>query len=128
MHTPSNKDKQQPPNVLPDLDTNGAPSGNQVPDSIVTLAITRDDFQAAAVPNAASESLKKITTNNALIEAVNNSFLETYESYTGKARMTSSGDAKCLIIYFNTAEARNLCVGSTHPKFTDLIFYAPTPI
>uniref|UniRef100_U9V2V5 Uncharacterized protein n=1 Tax=Rhizophagus irregularis (strain DAOM 181602 / DAOM 197198 / MUCL 43194) TaxID=747089 RepID=U9V2V5_RHIID len=67
----------------------------------------KDDFQAAAAPNAAPESLKKFPTNKALIEAVNNNlFLETYESYTGKARMTGSGDAKCLIIHFHTAEAR----------------------
>ncbi|CAB4417217.1 unnamed protein product [Rhizophagus irregularis] len=44
-------------------------------------------------------------TNKALIEAVNNLFLETYKSYTGKARMTGSGDTKCLVIHFYTAEA-----------------------
>jgi hypothetical protein len=48
----------------------------------------------------------KFTTNKALIEAVNNLFLETYESYTGKARMTGSGDTKRLIIHFHTAEAQ----------------------
>ncbi|CAB4475207.1 unnamed protein product [Rhizophagus irregularis] len=108
MHAPSNKDLQQPPNASPNLDTNGAPDGDQTPDPVVTFAITRDDFQAAAAPNAAPESLKKFPTNKALIEAVNNLFLETYESFTGKARMTGSGEAKRLVIHFHTAEARDL--------------------
>ncbi|GET56088.1 hypothetical protein GLOIN_2v1673942 [Rhizophagus irregularis DAOM 181602=DAOM 197198] len=93
MHAPSNKDLQQPPNASPNLDTNDAPDDDQTPDPVVTLTITRDDFQAAAAPNAAPESLKKFPTNKALIEAVNNLFLETYESFTGKARMTGSGCA-----------------------------------
>ncbi|EXX50605.1 hypothetical protein GLOIN_2v1673942 [Rhizophagus irregularis DAOM 181602=DAOM 197198] len=37
MHAPSNKDKQQPLNASPDMDTNSAPSGNQIPDLGVTL-------------------------------------------------------------------------------------------
>ncbi|PKC08113.1 hypothetical protein RhiirA5_417354 [Rhizophagus irregularis] len=74
MYAPSNKDLHQPPNVSSNLDTNGVPDGDLTPDPVVTLAITRDDFQAAAVPNAAPESLKKFTTNKALIEAVNNFF------------------------------------------------------
>ncbi|PKY30457.1 hypothetical protein RhiirB3_486418, partial [Rhizophagus irregularis] len=90
MHAPSNKDLQQPLNVSPNLDTNGAPDGDHTPDPVVTFAITRNDFQAAAAPNAAPESLKKFPTNKALIEAVNNLFLETYESFTGKACMTGS--------------------------------------
>ncbi|GET52619.1 hypothetical protein GLOIN_2v1766278 [Rhizophagus irregularis DAOM 181602=DAOM 197198] len=127
MHAPSNKDLQQPPNASPNLDTNGAPDGDQTPDPVVTFAITRDDFQAAAAPNAAPESLKKFPTNKALIEAVNNLFLETYESFTGKARMTGSGEAKRLVIHFHTAEARDLCVSSSHPEFPDLIFHAHDP-
>ncbi|GET51094.1 hypothetical protein GLOIN_2v1766278 [Rhizophagus irregularis DAOM 181602=DAOM 197198] len=127
MHAPSNKDLQLPPNASPNLDTNGAPDGDQTPDPVVTFAITRDDFQAAAAPNAAPESLKKFPTNKALIEAVNNLFLETYESFTGKARMTGSGEAKRLIIHFHTAEARDLCVGSSHSEFPDLIFHAHDP-
>ncbi|GBC53511.2 hypothetical protein GLOIN_2v1766278 [Rhizophagus irregularis DAOM 181602=DAOM 197198] len=127
MHAPSNKDLQQPPNASPNLDTNGAPDDDQTPDQVVTLAITRDDFQAAAAPNAAPKSLKKFPTNKALIEAVNNLFLETYESFTGKARMTGSGEAKRLVIHFHTAEARDLCVGSTHPESSDLIFHAYDP-
>ncbi|PKB95657.1 hypothetical protein RhiirA5_436311, partial [Rhizophagus irregularis] len=127
MHAPSNKDLQQPPNVSPDIDITGAPEGDHTPDPVVTLAITRDDFQAAAAPNAAPESLKKFPTNKALIEAVNNLFLETYESFTGKARMTGSGEAKRLVIHFHTAEARDLCVGSSHPEFSDLIFHVHDP-
>ncbi|GBC15253.2 hypothetical protein GLOIN_2v1673942 [Rhizophagus irregularis DAOM 181602=DAOM 197198] len=93
IHASSNKDLQQPSNASPNLDTNGAPDDDQTPDPVVTLAITRDDFQAAAAPNAAPESLKKFPTNKALIEAVNNLFLETYELFTGKARMIGSGCA-----------------------------------
>ncbi|GBC17088.2 hypothetical protein GLOIN_2v1673942 [Rhizophagus irregularis DAOM 181602=DAOM 197198] len=87
MHAPSNKDKQQPPNSSPDLDINGAPSGDHNPDPVVIPAMIREYFQAAAAPNAAPESLKKFPTNKAFIEAVNNLFLETYDSYTGKARI-----------------------------------------
>ncbi|GBC35616.2 hypothetical protein GLOIN_2v1673942 [Rhizophagus irregularis DAOM 181602=DAOM 197198] len=105
MHTPLNKNKQQPPNASPNLETSGAPSGDHISNPVVTLSITRDDFQAAAALNAASKTLKKFTTNKALIEAVNNLFLEIYESYTGKVHMTSSGDAKRLVIHFHTAKA-----------------------
>ncbi|GBC17094.2 hypothetical protein GLOIN_2v1766278 [Rhizophagus irregularis DAOM 181602=DAOM 197198] len=98
MHTPSNIDKQQIPNASPYLDTiNGAPSGDHTPDPV------------------------------ALIEAINNLFLETYESYTGKVRMTSSGDVERLVIHFHTAETRDLCISSTHSEFPDLIFHAHDP-
>ncbi|EXX69430.1 hypothetical protein GLOIN_2v1766278 [Rhizophagus irregularis DAOM 181602=DAOM 197198] len=127
MHAPLNKDLQRPSNASPNLDTNGAPDGDLTPDPVVTLALTRNDFQAAAASNAAPESLKKFPTNKALIEAVNNLFLETYESFTGKAHMTGSGEAKRLVIHFHTAEARNLCIGSTHSEFPDLIFHAHDP-
>ncbi|CAB4416839.1 unnamed protein product [Rhizophagus irregularis] len=126
MHAPLNKGKLLL-NALTDMEGNDAPPDDQTPDPVMTLAITRDDFQAAAAPNAAPETLKKFTTNKALIEAVNNLFLETYESYTGRARMTGSGDAKRLIIHFQTAEARDICVGSTHPEFPDLAFHAHDP-
>ncbi|GBC08590.1 hypothetical protein RclHR1_08240010 [Rhizophagus clarus] len=36
--------------------------------------------------------------------------------------MTGSGDSKCLIIYFQTAEACDACVGATHP-ITDIPFF-----
>ncbi|PKC54997.1 hypothetical protein RhiirA1_476340 [Rhizophagus irregularis] len=108
MHAPSNKDKQQPPNASPNLDINGAPSGDHNPDPVVIPAMIRDYFQAAAAPNAAPESLKKFPTNKAFIEAVNNLFLETYDSYTGKA-------------------PRDLCASSTHLEFPDLVFHAYDP-
>ncbi|GBC41990.2 hypothetical protein GLOIN_2v1766278 [Rhizophagus irregularis DAOM 181602=DAOM 197198] len=104
-----------------------APSGNQIPDPVVILSITRDNFQAAAALNAAPKTLKKFTTNKALIEAVNNLFLETYESYIGKARMTGSGNAKRLVIYFHTAKARDLYASSFHPELPDLVFHAHDP-
>ncbi|GET54809.1 hypothetical protein GLOIN_2v1776597 [Rhizophagus irregularis DAOM 181602=DAOM 197198] len=63
----------------------------------------------------------------AFIEAVNNLFLETYESYTGKARITGSGDAKRHVIHFHTAEARDLCAGSSHSELPDLVFHAHDP-
>ncbi|CAB4443100.1 unnamed protein product [Rhizophagus irregularis] len=126
MHAPLNKGKL-PLNASTDMESNDAPPDDLIPDLVVTLAITRDDFQAAAAPNAAPETLKKFTTNKALIEAVNNLFLETYESYTGRARMTGSGDAKRLVIHFQTAEARDMCVGSSHPEFPDLTFHAHDP-
>ncbi|GBB95605.1 hypothetical protein RclHR1_25730005 [Rhizophagus clarus] len=86
-----------------------------------------NDFQAAAAPNSAPKTLKNFTTNKALIDAVNNTFLEMYESYTGKARMTGSGDTKRLVIHFQTMEARDACVGAAHQQFPDLVFHAHDP-
>ncbi|GBB94537.1 hypothetical protein RclHR1_23770002 [Rhizophagus clarus] len=86
--------------------------------------LNANDFQAAAAPNSAPETLKNFTTNKALIDAVNNTFLEMYESYTGKARMTGSGDAKCLVIHFQSKEACDACVGAAHQQFPDLVFHA----
>ncbi|CAB4408518.1 unnamed protein product [Rhizophagus irregularis] len=117
----------QPLNTSPDMDTNGAPSSDQSLDPTPTFSISRQDFQAAAAPNAAFESLIKFPTNKELINAVNNHFLEVYESYTGKARMTGSGDAKRLVIHFQTQEARDLCVGSHYSEFSDLVFHAHDP-
>ncbi|GBB89700.1 hypothetical protein RclHR1_01650007 [Rhizophagus clarus] len=50
-----------------------------------------------------------------------------YESYTGKARMTGSGDAKCLVIHFQSKEACDACVGAAHQQFPDLVFHAHDP-
>ncbi|GBB86434.1 hypothetical protein RclHR1_12880004 [Rhizophagus clarus] len=61
------------------------------------------------------------------MDAVNNTFLEMYESYTGKARMTGSGNAKRLVIHFHTKEARDACVGAAHQQFPDLVFHAHDP-
>ncbi|GBC46917.2 hypothetical protein GLOIN_2v1766278 [Rhizophagus irregularis DAOM 181602=DAOM 197198] len=99
IHAPRNKENNSSPNASPNMDVNDGTSPDQV----------------------------KLKTNKAIIDAVNNLFLETYESYTGRARMTGSGDAKRLIIHFHTAEARDLCVGSTHSDFPDLQFHLYDP-
>ncbi|EXX64571.1 hypothetical protein RirG_141430 [Rhizophagus irregularis DAOM 197198w] len=91
IHASRNKENNSSPNASPNVDVN-------------------DDFLAAIAPNSAPQTLEKLKTNKAIIDAVNNLFLETYESYTGRARMTGSGDAKRLIINFQTAEARDMCV------------------
>ncbi|GBC39575.2 hypothetical protein GLOIN_2v1766278 [Rhizophagus irregularis DAOM 181602=DAOM 197198] len=101
--------------------------GGLAVDPSPTITINRQDFLAAAAPNSAPQTLEKLKTNKAIIDAVNNLFLETYESYTGRARMTGSGDAKRLIIHFHTAEARDLCIGSTHSDFPDLQFHLYDP-
>ncbi|GBC33789.2 hypothetical protein GLOIN_2v1766278 [Rhizophagus irregularis DAOM 181602=DAOM 197198] len=99
IHAPRNKENNSSPSASPNMDVNDGTSPDQV----------------------------KLKTNKAIIDAVNNLFLETYESYTGRARMTGSGDAKRLIIHFHTAEARDLCVGSTHSDFPDLQFHLYDP-
>ncbi|GBB93751.1 hypothetical protein RclHR1_22240006 [Rhizophagus clarus] len=97
------------------------------PNDNASDGLNANDFQAAAAPNSAPETLKNFTTNKALIDAVNNTFLEMYESYTGKARMTGSGDAKRLVIHFQTMEACDACVGAAHQQFPDLVFHAHDP-
>ncbi|RGB25045.1 hypothetical protein C1646_772287 [Rhizophagus diaphanus] len=52
---------------------------------------------------------------------------QTYESYTGHAKMTGSGDAKRLVIHFKSAEARDACCNSTHAEFPDLLFHPHDP-
>ncbi|PKY33454.1 hypothetical protein RhiirB3_452357, partial [Rhizophagus irregularis] len=114
IHAPRNKENNSSPNASPNMDVNDGSSPDHVVNLSPTITINRQDFLAAAAPNSAPQTLEKLKTNKAIIDAVNNLFLETYESYTGRARMTGSGDAKRLIIHFHTAEARDLCVGSTH--------------
>ncbi|EXX74052.1 hypothetical protein RirG_054660 [Rhizophagus irregularis DAOM 197198w] len=109
------------------MDVNDGTSPDQDVDPFPTITINRQDFLTAAAPNSAPQTLEKLKTNKAIIEAVNNLFLETYESYTNRARMTGSGDAKRLIIHFHIAEARDLCVGSTHSDFPDLQFHLYDP-
>ncbi|GET63434.1 hypothetical protein GLOIN_2v1766278 [Rhizophagus irregularis DAOM 181602=DAOM 197198] len=127
IHAPRNKENNSSPNASPNMDVNDGTSPDQVVDPSPTITINRQDFLAAAAPNSAPQTLEKLKTNKAIIDAVNNLFLETYESYTGRARMTGSGDAKRLIIHFHTAEARDLCVGSTHSDFPDLQFHLYDP-
>ncbi|GET62414.1 hypothetical protein GLOIN_2v1766278 [Rhizophagus irregularis DAOM 181602=DAOM 197198] len=127
IHAPRNKENNSSPSASPNMDVNDGTSPDQVVDPSPTITINRQDFLAAAAPNSAPQTLEKLKTNKAIIDAVNNLFLETYESYTGRARMTGSGDAKRLIIHFHTAEARDLCVGSTHSDFPDLQFHLYDP-
>ncbi|GBC10795.1 hypothetical protein RclHR1_09910004 [Rhizophagus clarus] len=100
---------------------------DQSPIPSPTFSFNRNDYQAAATSNLAPETLKNFLTNKALIDAVNNTFLEMYESYTGKARMTGSGESKRLVIHFQTMEARDACVGAAHQQFPDLVFHAHDP-
>ncbi|GBC05504.1 hypothetical protein RclHR1_06260010 [Rhizophagus clarus] len=112
------------PNASPDMDTADDFPVDPLLIHTLTFSIERKDYQAAAAPNSAPETLKNFSTNKALIDAVNNAFLETYDAYTGKAKMTSFGDSKRLIIYFQTAEAHDACVGAAHQQFPDLVFHA----
>ncbi|GBC41428.1 hypothetical protein GLOIN_2v1766278 [Rhizophagus irregularis DAOM 181602=DAOM 197198] len=127
IHAPRNKENNSSPNASLNMDVNDGTSPDQAVDPSPTITINRQDFLAAAAPNSAPQTLEKLKTNKAIIDAVNNLFLETYESYTGRARMTGSGDAKRPIIHFHTAEARDLCVGSTHSNFPDLQFHLYDP-
>ncbi|GBC11504.2 hypothetical protein GLOIN_2v1766278 [Rhizophagus irregularis DAOM 181602=DAOM 197198] len=94
-----------------------------------------ENTQASALINSAAPTAPGQDASsgaNASIHAPrnkenNSSLTQTYESYTGRARMTGSGDAKRLIIHFHTAEARDLCVGSTHSEFLDLQFHLYDP-
>ncbi|GBB97369.1 hypothetical protein RclHR1_02980008 [Rhizophagus clarus] len=115
------------PNASPDKATADDFPVDQLPVQIPTFSIDKNDFQAAATPNSATETLKLFSTNKALIDAINNAFLETYEAYTGKAKMTSSGDSKHLVIHFQIMEARDACVGVVHQQFPDLAFHAHDP-
>ncbi|RGB26436.1 hypothetical protein C1646_770443 [Rhizophagus diaphanus] len=97
---------------------------DDVADPTPTFTIHR---QAAAAPNSAAETLKKFPTNKALIDAVNNLFLETYESYTGHAKMIGSGEAKRFVIHFQSAEAWDACCNGFHVEFPDLLFHSHDP-
>ncbi|GBB92580.1 hypothetical protein RclHR1_20250008 [Rhizophagus clarus] len=105
-----------PLNTSSDKATADDPPVDQFPIPSPTFSFDRNDYQAAAAPNSAPETLKNFPTNKALIDAVNNTFIEMYKSYTGKARMTGSGDAKRLVIHFQTATAHDACV-------TDISFF-----
>ncbi|GBC09973.1 hypothetical protein RclHR1_09240007 [Rhizophagus clarus] len=75
------------PNIATALSAPNATDDDPPVDRILiqspTFSIERNDFQAAAAPNTAPETLKNFTTNKALIDAVNNTFLEMYESDLG---------------------------------------------
>ncbi|RGB25399.1 hypothetical protein C1646_675602 [Rhizophagus diaphanus] len=127
IHALFNKENNLSPNTSPNMDTDSGLPPNQATDPTPTITINRQDYQAAAAPNSATEILKKFPTNKALIDAINNLFLETYESYTGHAKMTGSGDAKYLIIYLQFIKARDACCNGTHAKFPDLLFHPHDP-
>ncbi|GBB95026.1 hypothetical protein RclHR1_24620005 [Rhizophagus clarus] len=116
-----------PPNTSPDKAIDNNLLADHIPVQTPTFSIERNDYQAAAAPNLAPETLKTFPTNKVLIDAVNNTFLETYEAYTGKAKMTGFGDSKRLVIHFQTADAYDACVGAAHPQFSDLVFHAHDP-
>uniref|UniRef100_U9STP9 RRM domain-containing protein n=1 Tax=Rhizophagus irregularis (strain DAOM 181602 / DAOM 197198 / MUCL 43194) TaxID=747089 RepID=U9STP9_RHIID len=88
--------KKLPLDASPDKDimeTNDTSPSFDTP----TITIIRHDFQTAALLNASSEFIKKYPTNRAMIDAVNNLFLETFHSYTGRAHVSGSGDQKRLV-------------------------------
>ncbi|GBB97113.1 hypothetical protein RclHR1_29160003, partial [Rhizophagus clarus] len=116
-----------PPNASPDKATADDSPVDQILILSPTFSFNKNDYQTAAAPNSAPETLKNFPTNKALIDAVNNTFLEMYESYTGKARMTGSGDSKRLVIHFQTMVAHDACVGAAHQQFSDLVFHAHDP-
>ncbi|GBB99923.1 hypothetical protein RclHR1_36850001 [Rhizophagus clarus] len=61
-----------PPNASPDKATADDSSVDQIPIPSPNFSFDRNDYQAAAAPNSASETLKNFPTNKALIDAVNN--------------------------------------------------------
>ncbi|CAB4417567.1 unnamed protein product [Rhizophagus irregularis] len=96
VHAPKNKETS-PLDASPDKDIMETNDTGSSPITTPTITILRRDFQAAAAPNASPEFVKKYPTNRAMIDAVNNLLLETYHSYTGRARMTGSNESKRLI-------------------------------
>ncbi|PKK66575.1 hypothetical protein RhiirC2_784598 [Rhizophagus irregularis] len=93
--SPPPKDTTAPsaPGSIDILNTNDT---SPLPLDTPTISILRRDYQTAAAPNISPEFVKKYPTNRAMIDAVNNLLLETYHSYTGRARMSGSGDLKKL--------------------------------
>ena len=102
------------------MDTNDSGSS---PNDTPTITILRHDIQTAAAPNASPEFIKKYPTNRAMIDAVNNFFLETYHSYIGCARLTGSGEQKKLIIHFNSSKERDACCSTQFDDLADLCFH-----
>ncbi|EXX72090.1 hypothetical protein RirG_072570 [Rhizophagus irregularis DAOM 197198w] len=62
-----------------------------------------------------------------MIDAVNNLLLETYHSYTGRARMSGSGDLKRLVIHFNSTTERDAYLSLQHDDLADLRFFLHDP-
>ncbi|GBB97279.1 hypothetical protein RclHR1_29560003 [Rhizophagus clarus] len=62
------------PNASPNKATTDDFPDDQLPIPSPTFSFNRNDYQAAAAPNSAPETLKNFPTNKALIDAVNNTF------------------------------------------------------
>ncbi|PKK64583.1 hypothetical protein RhiirC2_716177 [Rhizophagus irregularis] len=89
MHAP--KDKETSPlDASPNKDIMDTNDTSPLPLDMPTISILKRDYQAAEAPNTSLEFVKKYPTNRAMIDAVNNLLLETYHSYTGRARMSGS--------------------------------------
>ncbi|PKY31320.1 hypothetical protein RhiirB3_448867 [Rhizophagus irregularis] len=126
MHVP--KDKETfPLDASPNKDIMDTNDTSPLPLDTPTISILRRDYQAAAAPNTSPEFVKKYPTNRAMIDAVNNLLLETYHSYTGRARMSGSGDLKRLVIHFNSTTERDACLSLRHDDLADLKFFLHDP-
>ncbi|PKB96359.1 hypothetical protein RhiirA5_434966 [Rhizophagus irregularis] len=122
MHAP--KDNETSPlDASPNKDIMDTNDTSPLPLDTPTISILRRDYQAAAAPNISPEFVKKYPTNRAMIDAVNNLLLETYHSYTGRARMSGSGDLKRLVIHFNSTTERDACLSLRHDDLADLRFF-----
>uniref|UniRef100_U9TNY1 RRM domain-containing protein n=1 Tax=Rhizophagus irregularis (strain DAOM 181602 / DAOM 197198 / MUCL 43194) TaxID=747089 RepID=U9TNY1_RHIID len=126
MHAP--KDKETSPlDASPNKDIMDTNDTSPLPLDTPTISILRRDYQAAAAPNTSPEFVKKYPTNRAMIDAVNNLLLETYHSYTGRARISGSGDSKRLVIHFNSTTERDACLSLRHDDLADLRFFLHDP-
>ncbi|CAB4411530.1 unnamed protein product [Rhizophagus irregularis] len=126
IHAP--KDKETSPlDASPDKDIMETNDTGSSPLATPTITILRRDFQAAAAPNTSPEFIKKYPTNRAMIDAVNNLLLETYHSYTGRARMTGSNESKRLVIHFNSSKERDDCLSQQFVDLADLRFFLHDP-
>ncbi|CAB4430183.1 unnamed protein product [Rhizophagus irregularis] len=126
IHAP--KDKETSPlDASPDKDIMETNDTGSSPITTPTITILRRDFQAAAAPNASPEFVKKYPTNRVMIDAVNNLLLETYHSYTGRARMTGSNESKRLVIHFNLSKERDDCLSQQFADLADLRFFLHDP-
>ncbi|CAB4430546.1 unnamed protein product [Rhizophagus irregularis] len=126
VHAPKNKETS-PLDASPDKDIMETNDTGSSPITTPTITILRRDFQAAAAPNASPEFVKKYPTNRAMIDAVNNLLLETYHSYTGRARMTGSNESKRLVIHFNSSKERDDCLSQQFVDLADLKFFLHDP-
>ncbi|GBB92763.1 hypothetical protein RclHR1_20510002 [Rhizophagus clarus] len=76
-----------PLNTSPNKATADETPVDQLPIPTPTFSFNRNDYQAAATPNSAPETLKNFSTNKALINAVNNTFLEMKNAKVQQAQI-----------------------------------------